>query len=315
MKNINKYYKYAFAALVVILLATYLIMRKSPTTTPNETEKLPSLAVWVWDNPSSLTGKKLDELLDFSQENNISTIYLNIEEYINIYESKDKNFDNFDKSIDDILRKTNEKNIKVHALSGSADWHLDSHSYIPPIMLDYVNDYNRTHEVKFDGFQFDIEFYNQEEFKGNEAEQTKMFLDLIESFQQKAPNNFGLAIPYWLSDREYTGKSLQTELFEILSEFESPYVAVMAYRNKADGKNGTIEISENILEETQNDFPNINVIIGQETTKIDEKNATYFGMPKSQFTAELLKIDEKYKAYNSYKGIAVHDIKGFREMK
>src|SRR4030042_3441051 len=67
----------------VIKLITSPVKQKStPAVTGIQT-----FAAWIWKYPSEI--ENADSMIDFSVEEGINTLYLNIDEYIDIYEMPD----------------------------------------------------------------------------------------------------------------------------------------------------------------------------------------------------------------------------------
>src|SRR5690606_21907295 len=78
------------------------------------------------------------------------------------------------------------------------------HTYIPHTFLDYVLNFNADpqNEIKFAGIQFDIEFYNQDNYKNDKQGYSVDFLNLVQALAAKVAgtNDFvlGFAIPHGL---------------------------------------------------------------------------------------------------------------------
>lgn len=292
------------------------------------------IASWLWASPTEFNPKDLQDLMDFCKREKINTIYLRIDDYINITELENKNLRKqkeveFNNAIQRFLEVANEYDIKIHALAGHPSWSEPSLSYIPVLLADYVIKFNKSKEntIKFDGIQFDIEFYNQENFKNNKDASLLEYLELINNLVGKISTHnkksdhqlrFGLAIPYWFDKDEnkvmWKGKDKQIayHLIDILDQLPGSYLAIMAYRDSPRGKNGSINISKDEIIYAQNNTQNISIIVGQEVDNTEEKRISFFNKGKSYFKRAVIDIISEFSQYQVFKGIAVHDLLAYK---
>ena len=291
------------------------------------------IAVWEWRSPTKLTDTKRVELFDALVEHKVNTVYLNIEDYMNIAEGpEDKREENLKKflvDLDSFLAQATSRGIEVEALAGGQEWALSSHDYIPPALLNFVIDYNSTREHKLTGIQFDIEYYNLDAYKKNITPYATAYLDLVEELlsilrESKTDTRIGFATSYWLAKEislspkiQYNGanKTAGHHLFDILDNYNNSYVVVMAYRNQHDGKGGTVELMKDQLDYIKAYNDKVKVVVGQETTYVEPERITHYGLGRQHLKFSVTKILEAYKDNPALIGVAIHDSQGFLKMK
>ncbi len=286
---------------------------------------------WVWESPKSLNEEKVKEMLDFAKDKNIQVIYLFIEDYLSIIEDpkvKDKTVEveEFNSKVKTIIALANERDIEVEALAGDVNWADSSHKYIAPTFVDYVLDFNSkaSEDEKFVGIQFDIEFYNKENFKKDKVTSTKDFLSLVSSLSSKVKGNniqIGFAVPYWVGSEGGVApkvifnkkeKTVLEHMLDILRDTNS-YLVLMSYRNHATGNNGSIEISQKAIDLA--DKSTVHIYIGQETEKNEVKSITFYGMNQSELHKSAEEIASAFSNSKSFSGISIHTLTGYKSLK
>lgn len=291
--------------------------------------KLPSgftIAAWIWRYPTELDGRAT-ELIDFAQAEGINTLYLYIDEYIDIYEMsegpvKQGRLADYTKAVKNIIGQAALKNMTVHALSGNPNYGYDSHSYIPPILMEHVYEFNKDNpDTQFTGIQFDIEFYEDARFYGSTEEYTQYYLSLVEQLADKSKElnqkynqnlRFGMVVPFWFDKpNEYFTKPILPEILNSLKDLSNSYLVVMAYRNVIEGDGSVMEVSRDELELA--DSSPVKIIIAQELNENREKQITHFGKSREEIKADLAKIVELAKTHPSFEGLSIHELETFAE--
>lgn len=324
--------------LVVLVVAISLIASAILTPTQNSPVKniIPSTdaqvnfpegyttAAWIWKYPTELD-TKIDELIDFSNTEGINTLYVYIDEYIDIYElpdgtEKSTKMAAYISSIKNIISKAKSKNISVHALSGSPNYGYDSHDYIPPLIIEHVFEFNKQNpQTPFEGIQFDIEFYDDQRFFGSTEEYTQYYLDTVKKLAVQTDTldkkygqdlSLGFVIPFWFDKpNDYFSKAIFPELVENLSALQNSYLVVMAYRNVVEGDGGVMDIAKEELEETTG--TPVKIIIAQEIVENKEVKITHFGKSRAEIKKDLNKIIELSNKYPNFKGVSIHELEAF----
>ncbi len=323
--------------LIFILAAVlfFLLMQKSKGSSPAVQNQEPAsfssdqtVAAWVWKSPDSLSPVEVEELLSYAEKEKINTLYFDISKFLEIAEetnakSRQQKTEVFNQAVKTLLTKARQHHISIEALAGGTNWANYSHEYIPPLLVDYVFNFNQENpEIKFDGIQFDIEFYTQEDFKNSRDSYTADFLRTVDSLTQKIDEynlkadhkvKLGFAIPFWL-DGPHGGVSLEP-LLDRLNKTKFSYVAVMAYRNSPAGRDGTISLVSDILNYTDNNAQNVSVVVGQETDVGESPKTTFYYLSKKDLKKAVEVITKNFKSYKTFSGIAIHHLYSYQKLK
>jgi hypothetical protein len=89
----------------------------------------------------------------------------------------------------------------------------------------------------------------------------------------------------------------------------------MSYRNFAEGKDGSIEVSRNELRTAIGITNRTKVIIAQETGNFPPPYITFHGTSKDRFESEISKIDEAFRHQNNFGGFAIHYLNSYLALK
>ncbi len=286
-----------------------------------------TLAAWIWKSPTQIK-PDLDSMITFAKKEDINTFYVYIDEYIDIYEmpngpKKDSEMSRYMTDLKDVVIKATNNGIVVNALSGDTAYSYDSNSYIPPILIKHIFDFNKQNpQAKIQGIQFDIEFYEDPRFWGSPKEYTIEYINLV-SDTAKLTNELnstykdnvrlGYVIPFWFDEpNQYTPEPILNVIISALSKTKNPYLIIMAYRNVVGGKGGSLDVSEKELQGA-NDTP-VKIIIGQELTQNKETKITLFGKSKKEIKDNINQIIDGAKTNSSFEGISIHDLDAFMKV-
>lgn len=293
------------------------------------------ISAWLWRPPDEMDDETMNILLEFAKKEGINKIYLDISKYIDIVEGENNTYRGlarFTTANKKFINKANSLNISVEALVGDSSWSRDHLSYIPLSIMDYVLTYNyQNPEAKFAGIQFDIEFYNQKDYAKNKQERMLEFLNLTKEVINKAKKynlkqdkfDVGFAMPYWLEDNKnnfpplkYAGdtNSFMENFFSLLEEYPNSYVVLMAYRNKAEGRNGVINIVSEELNYLKNKQSNTKIVIAQETTIGEGPHTTYMRKSEQELKRTLNIVVDKYQDFENLAGFAIHDLPSYQKL-
>ena len=292
----------------------------------------PKFSTWMWESPSEFNSTQMEALLDEAADRHIETIFLNVEEFINIYESKSNTVDKdarllaFDNSMQMFIRLASERNISVWALTGASNWVESSHIYLPPRFVEYVNTFNAKYPTtKFAGIQFDIEYYNSEKYKdSSKKNKTKIsadYLDMVSQLERESEYPLGFAIPYWFNrqdsemrfDYNNSNATVFEHLIDILGSVPNSeaqpqnHLAVMSYRRKTLGNNGTIDIVSGLFSTLQNSEKQLTLYLGQDTATSDY-SMSFAKNEWIEFLDAAQLVNQEFGEYGSFGGIAVHHL-------
>lgn len=301
-----------------------------PSTTNSSYHSHPELGVYWWVLPRGDSHEFINEDLDILQKMGFTSIYLDISDYIDAYESGDNTqIETFTARITQFIEKADQKNLSVIAVVGNPTWSEKTFRYIPLTILSFVTTYNKDRENNshFSGIHFDIEPYSLPRFtKENESivlyEYLATVIDIINRHTSSDPTlPLSFAIPYWLSHetRElplvtYENKKgpLGYQLLEALDKIPHGKLIIMDYRDKAEGENGSIELARPYFNyiKKQN-LNNVSVSLAQETTDINPRHATFYGHKEASLREELQKLENEFGGEHPFSGFVIHDSNGY----
>ncbi len=285
---------------------------------------------WLWTPIKYITPEYRDSIITGAKKNGVNVIYLAIDSYLDIFVmeegiEKQKELDNFNKTVKDFIATANSNGIKVDAAAGWQNWAEEGHLYKPGAVLDYVIAFNKDNEEKFRGFQYDVEVYLLPQYQKDKEKVLTNFLDLIDKTVTKLNSTdleFTVVIPEFYDDStvetpifKYKGKNRYTleHLLSVLERRRGSKIIVMSYRNFAKGENGSIEISEDEIF-VANNF-STKVIIAQETGDFPPSYITFNRKSKNYFNSQLDLLIDAFENEPSYGGIATHYVNTFLELK
>lgn len=287
---------------------------------------------WIWTPIRDMTTEYIDSIIQKSLSEDVNVIYMSIDSYLDVlslstnkdtevqYEEQKKVFDS---TISYFLKKAKENNIEVDAVGGWRNWAEDGHRYKPFAILDYVKQWNSSNDIKFRGIQYDIEPYLLERYENEKEDVLLKFISLIEQLanvEDTKDLKFSVAIPEFYDSKSTFSpkltyknqtKSLVEHFLEILSTRESSSIIIMAYRNRAEGEDGSIEISQDEIRIANRFKYKTEIIVAQETGDVLPPYITYHNTSKEYLEQEISKISKRFGGERSFGGIAIHYVNSF----
>ena len=271
-------------------------------------------AIWVWeeetfrllDDPSWR-----DEVLARLGNDGFNTLYL----YADAWNERASITD--ERALyEELIRTARKKGFRVEALLGSA--HLGTNRYVLPdkrdaarAMIERVISYNQLvpEYARFDAIHLDIEPYTLPEWKTDRTAVIEHFVDAAREWRQLAHRDgtrteIGAAIPFWFDGVKRKNESL---LIALLEAFD--YVALMAYRDKAEGRDGIIEHSR--YEVAAAGRLGRNVVIGVDTGRSSVDKLTFAEEGRDAMERELAKVRAEFLGHDGYAGLAVHHLESY----
>jgi hypothetical protein len=340
----NKIVGLILLILLIGITAVIALNKTSPPISlpnPQSSKKdvdLPSgyqIGSWLWASPWKLIEtQQADKMLDFASEQRINTLYVDISDYLDLYED-DKNshreilLQTYEADTAEFIQKAHVKNIQVQALAGGPLWANSTHDYIPPLLLKFVTNYNQNHpQAQFSALQLDIEFYNQPNFKPATNQHSQDYLNLVSKLVNQLKTSplqnkdFSLVfdVPYWFSSEQgvipsqkWQGqtKPIGFHLIDILEQYPKSLVVIMAYRSQVGGDNGIIEASKPLLNYTAT--KNTSVIIGVDISPEGGPDALKVEN-KQDLKQKGLEIINTLEAKPNFKGLAIHHLQSLMQL-
>jgi hypothetical protein len=193
--------------------------------------------------------------------------------------------------------------LRVDALGGDPGW-VDSPAWV---VTNWLQPALAT--GLFTGVHVDIEPYTTAAWTKNRKAVIKKYLTTLDTLRTAAAGTpIEADIPFWFDEVAANGSTLDREIMR-----RTDAVTVMAYRNRADGPDGTIALaSAEVAAGEQLGRP---VRIGQETnflgTDPTEVKQTFHGMTLAQLDAQLTLVRDAFGASPAFAGLAIHDALGY----
>lgn len=310
--------------------ATVIRAVKSLTAPLMEERAAKEYGSWIWTPVASMSTQYMESVLSGAKADGVNTMYISIDTYLDIFtmpkgparESQKKAYSD---KLEDFITRANQKGIQVDAEAGWRNWAEDDNIYKGLAIVNYVKNFNNSHQNKFRGFQYDVEPYLLDSYEKDKETVLKNFVKLVdqtENFIGSDPLSFSVVVPDFYDEKDaltpkfaYNGKKDYTfkHLLGILDRKENGSIIVMSYRNTATGSDGTIEISNNEMQ-TANKH-NTKIIIAQETGDVAPAYITFYNRPKEYFAKEISLINGAYDSYSNFGGIAVHYVNSFLALK
>jgi hypothetical protein len=328
-------------ASLAVALAAFLVFEKHwrpfwPAEPPSAAAY--DLAAWEWRSPDKFSAEELASYMPFAEAERIRTIYIDVSSVIDINELKDptekaRRLQAFNDATRQFVQASRRHGITVHGLAGSVEWAQPAYRYLPLQVMDYVSTYNTaaSPEERLAGLQFDIEVHNLRGFKQDKPAVLNDFLVTAEQISTRLPAlrqtvpdfRLGYAIPYWYDNENGnipaikfagTSKPVGFHLMDILNKQSGGYVVLMDYRDRADGKDGSIAKAEGEMTYAADSAPNVGVVIGQLTGKAKPSSTTFYDEEPQKLYEALGQIEGHFRDRPNYEGLAVHDFRDFRKL-
>ncbi len=269
--------------------------------------------MWVWDARVIVGSETCKSLLQFCRSHRINALYLSA---YNLRVPMDAVYRQFN-------REAHRQGLTVHALAGDPRWGQSRYHAVSLEWLSAVQRFNAgsSPDERFDGIHSDVEVYLlAKSWAERPAELLGGYLDLNAEMAEQIhsssePLFFSVDIPFWFDDdtayRILWHGQIKLPSYHVLDTVDA--VTVMAYRNFAEGRDGTIELVS--LEMEYADPLGKKVTIGQETQRnLFPPYVTFGGTSCSTMRRELQKIQNVLGARPSFGGFAFHHYESYREL-
>lgn len=232
-------------------------------------------ALWVWNTRQIIDQPEWrDSLRSVVSQLRINTLFLYLS--YDISDDGDTVVLYQRDSLISLLSWARSQSLSVHALAGEPEWALRPYHNRPLAFAREVIKLRKETGMP-DGIQFDIEPYLLLPYSVPQTKQT-LISDWINSvwktgklIREESSLIYGIAIPFWMEDT-ITIESMTMPIGKHLS-FLTDYLAIMAYRSKAEGPASVLSFSEKELEWAQQ--ARRKIYIGIETIRLGGSVTTY----------------------------------------
>lgn len=321
--------KKAFITILIIFILVNLLRISHMAVYDNTFSPDFHVAAWDWLPPSQYNLNEYSQKLSKLKDQNFNSVYIDVSEYVDIYESQDSNrLATFTKNIQDLLLNAQQNKIKIYAMGGAPQWVKEDYRYIPNLLLSFLFDFNNNNQYKFSGIMFDIESYNVEGAVISHimVDYLNTINELGSSFEKLNQDNnleIGFAVPFWLdgTNREFSqllwngeSKHITFHVLDILNNIRNSSIIVMDYRNYLDGEDGIINNISQEIAYIKDFAPNVSIIVGFETIQIEPAKITFHSKTKKDVIDAFNKVVERYNNGSVIKGVAIHTLDSFLEL-
>jgi len=218
----------------------------------------------------------------------------------------------------------------VEGLGGDPHFALTERHQFALDQMKRVLDYNKSASAnrRLDGYQWDVEPYTLKEFKTDQhdsiLEQYLGFVNAAVTMVKKDAGNqrfaLGFAVPFWF-DKDAQGAKWQDKtqptvfhVLDILSAVPDSYIAIMAYRDHADGANGSIGVSQTEMDYADAHTPQVGIWVGMETGDVQPASITFHGKTNADFEQAISEVNAAFQSKPSYRGVAIHHWGSYQEL-
>lgn len=276
-------------------------------------------AIWMWEKDSYRMVEDRSFAHDsasFLKHRKVSTLYLYADSYggRTLIESDAAGYRR-------LLRELHGRGIKTYALLGSA--YLHTEAYVLPerraaamTMLQRVLTYNAAAPPaeRFDGVNLDIEPHILDQWSSRKEQLLEQFLDLGLAFMslKRASGQslaIGPAIPFWLDGIELEWRGKKKPVSEHVIDIYD-YVALMAYRDKAEGHDGILYHSASEIDYA--DKVNKRVVVGVDITPGEPLKLSFDHLTEKDLERELSLGDKALRGRKAFGGFVLHHFSAYR---
>lgn len=274
---------------VVVILILAILAYVLPDSRPQK-------GTWIWDTPTIRTDG--EEILAFAKQNGVTDIYL----YIDQQHVTPDDYARF-------IREAAKNQIKVEALGGDPSWGWkEKRPYIQDF-INWVGSYNTNvqEEERFSGIHLDIEPYLLPEWKTKPDVVLEEWLSNMEFAAKEVRLSNGLKVsvdlPFWIDQIKVPGYADYPVSRWMLKRFDT--VALMNYRDQAEGKDGMVSHALDIVKEAS--ALGKSVIVGVEMAPSGEGDkATFYEEGVQVMEQELEKTQDQLEKNRGFQGVAIH---------
>ncbi|OON61331.1 hypothetical protein B0920_19715 [Massilia sp. KIM] len=284
------------------------------------TERAGPRAIWTWEEESyaMLLGEAAARQgIAFLQSKRIDTVYL----YADAFEGRNL-ITAEPQRYRALIRRMHAAGIQVYALLGSA--YLRTERYVLPrhraqaeAMLQRVLDYNKgaAPEERFDGINLDIEPHILDEWASRKMGLLAEFIEMSDALvrlKRKSGQSLpmGPAIPFWFDGIEIDWQGKRKPVSQHVQDLYD-YVALMDYRDRAEGGDGIISHAMDELEYANR--IGRKVMIGVETLPNALKKVSFHHLREADMERELGITARKVGAMPAYGGFVIHHYQSYRK--
>ncbi len=253
---------------------------------------LPDLALWVWDVSAP------EETVEFAAVRGVARLYAAVPPDVGSSPAL--------ADLVTLSAAAATRGIRVDALGGDPDWVDDPAGVVARWLLPALA------TGLFTGVHVDIEPYSKPSWSTDRPLVVEHYLSTLEAIRDSCGGaSLEADIPFWFDEVPAGASTLDRE---VLARTDG--VTVMAYRNTAEGADGTIALAGRVMvAAAELGRP---VRVGQETTFLGTDpvavKQTFFGQTLTRLESQLDLVTAAFAATPGFSGLAIHDAVGWAAM-
>lgn len=303
----------------VFKLAIAALLAAAPLAAP-AAEPLAPRAIWTWEPESYAmleNSAAAGDAIAFLKGKSVQTVFL----YADRFKGRNLIVDE-PARYRQLIRRMHGSGMRVYALLGSG--YLNTERYVLPgyraealAMFQRVLDYNAAAapDERFDGINLDIEPHILDEWDTQKMALLHTFIELSAAFMDlkaraKQDLLVGPAIPFWWDNIPIEWRGRKRALSEHVQDLYD-YVALMDYRDHAEGSDGII--SHGIDELRYAHKTGKQVLIGIETTPNDIRKVSFNHLKEADMERELALTEKNFGLSPAFGGFVLHHYAGYRK--
>lgn len=278
-------------------------------------------AIWVWERETYAMLEKRDEAdaaIAFLAAKNIDCVYL----YADAYGGRNVLAQN-PRAYTELIQRLRAKGIRAYALLGS--WHLHTEEWTLPsrhvdaaASLRKVLEYNARAPKggRFAGVNLDIEPHLLDAWNDqSKPELLRNFLDLgrlLMALKRElhAEIPMGPAIPFWLDGiRLEWGGTVKPVSEHVLDTWD--YVALMDYRDHADGRNGVIALARSEMDYASSRGKRL--AIGIDISPGEPESVSFDHLREPDLERTLSATEQAFGGIPAFDGFVLHHFRAYRD--
>lgn len=268
-----------------------------------------------------------DALFDFCTKRHITDLFWQV--HFEKLEDGGRTLKNADQTRT-FIQRAHARSLRIHALFGDPSHALRAKHAIVFASVDGIIAFNHEGppDAHFDGVHLDIEPHGLPQWKKADIAQKCDLLGQFVEVNHQAVSRahaadpaliYGVDIVFWLDKTTPEGKSAYPVTFEGVTKDAAKHlldcvdhVAIMSYRDTAEGKNGIISLVSQTI--AYADTTKAKVFVGAKMADIGPKMEGFYGRTETQMMASLKAVDDTYTSHPGYAGLAFFMYEAFKIM-
>ncbi|HEY4509266.1 MAG TPA: hypothetical protein VJC13_03275 [Candidatus Paceibacterota bacterium] len=289
----------------------------------------PENGTWLWTPILSITPQYRKTIISNAKNRGIKNIYISIDSYLDIYVMPDGSEKiakkkAFDAVLAAFIQLANKNGISVDAEAGWRNWAEDGNTYKAFATVNYAIEFNKNHQTKLRGFQYDVEPYLLDRYKKEKADVLVSFIKLVDQTVSQLSDSdlqFMVVIPEFYDKSSGSPKFVYKNvsgfaidhLLSVLDQREGSKIIIMSYRNWSLGEDSSVEISQDEIRTA--DSHQTKIVVAQETGDVMPSYVTFHNTSRAYLKSQTTNIQKAFAKNKSFGGLAVHYINAFMELK